>query len=95
MRITRPLAVAIAGASSRIGLATAIAFARGGKNLALAARDEAAFTGDGAQIHGGRRKPGPGWSKLALLGALAAVPILLAFRSRRARAEPRPLGLPF
>jgi short-subunit dehydrogenase len=51
--------------------------------------------GEGAQVHGGWRQPGPSWSKLALFGALAALPLLLVWRNRRATAQPRPLGLPF
>jgi hypothetical protein len=46
-------------------------------------------------VHGGWRQPGPSWSKLALFGALAALPLLLVWRNRRATAQPRPLGLPF
>ena len=51
--------------------------------------------GEGAQVHGGWRQPGPGWPQLALFGAIAAVPLLLFWRNRRATAQPRPLGLPF
>jgi hypothetical protein len=38
---------------------------------------------------------GIGWPRLALVGALAALPLLSVWRNRRGGAEPRPLGLPF
>ena len=50
--------------------------------------------GEGAHVHGGWRPPGLSWSKMALYGGLAALPLLLVWRNRRP-AAPRPLGLPF
>jgi short-subunit dehydrogenase len=52
--------------------------------------------GAGAYVHGGWHRPGAGWAKMAIAGALAAAPLLLLWSRRHGhRIQPRPLGLPF
>jgi short-subunit dehydrogenase len=52
--------------------------------------------GEGAYVHGGWRRPGRRWGRVALFGALAAVPLLVLWTGRHGPApQPRPLGLPF